>query len=51
MNIASIIVFVVLAIFLTWLIIDTIIVIVRKVKEKKQRDKQKECSNEVDTTK
>lgn len=47
MQVVGIIIFVVLAIFVTWLLIDTIIHCVKRVKEKKAR-KNKEVKDVVD---
>lgn len=56
MNVVSIIVFVVLACFVTWLVIDTIIYCVKKIKAKKRAKRggmRLDCGEEIvnnDTT-
>lgn len=44
MKVVGIIIFVALALFVTWLVVDTVIYIVKKVKDKK---KNKEIKNET----
>lgn len=49
MNVVGIIIFSLLAVFVTWLVIDTTIYVVKKVKEKKAKKKQQEVNNATDT--
>ena len=43
----GIVIFVILAIFVTWLVIDTIIYVVKKVKDKKKKQKVDVIDNET----
>lgn len=47
MNVLGIIIFVILAIFVTWLVIDTIIYCVKKIKAKKNKKNVEVVDNET----
>lgn len=51
MKVASIIVFVAIAVFLVWFTYDTVKFVIKKVKAKKEKKKQDSDVKEIDTTK
>lgn len=51
MKVASIIIFVILALFVTWLVVDTILYTIKKVKAKKLKEQSKENIIENDVNK
>lgn len=50
MNVVSIVLFVILAIFVTWLVIDTVIYVVKKVKAKRLKKKTQFVENQEENT-
>lgn len=48
MQVVGIIIFAVLAIFVTWLVIDTVLYTVKKVKQKKAKKKEEEVNDTTD---